>query len=113
VYVRHLGDPAGGDAVARLDDPVPPGAGLQAGQWWPPAMLSPSWVLDHHRDFDVFHVQFGFDAQEPRCLNALVQALRSVRAAGVHGTIATCITRIRAHAMRIWMPIPQSEAWSP
>jgi hypothetical protein len=39
-------------------------------------MLSPSWVLDHHDDFDVFHVQFGFDAQEASCLAALAQALR-------------------------------------
>jgi hypothetical protein len=55
VYVSHLSDPFGSDAVVRLDDPVPPGAALQKGQWWPPVMLSPSWVLDHHDEFDVFH----------------------------------------------------------
>jgi Glycosyltransferase Family 4 len=77
VYVRHLSDPDGRDAVVRLEDPVPLGGGVLTGQWWPPVMLSPSWVLDHHGDFDVFHVQFGFDAQEASCLAALAQALRS------------------------------------
>jgi hypothetical protein len=79
VYVRHLADPSGGDGVVRLDDPVPPGPDVPAGQWWPPAMLSPGWVLDHHQEFDVFHVQFGFDAQDAGRLGALVDALRAVR----------------------------------
>jgi hypothetical protein len=79
VYVRHLADPSGGDGVVRLDDPVPPGPDVLAGQWWPPAMLSPGWVLDHHQEFDVFHVQFGFDAQDADRLGALVHALRAVR----------------------------------
>jgi glycosyltransferase involved in cell wall biosynthesis len=79
VYVRHLADPSGGDGVVRLDDPVPPGPDVPAGQWWPPAMLSPGWVLDHHQEFDVFHVQFGFDAQDADRLGALVRALRAVR----------------------------------
>jgi hypothetical protein len=79
VYVWHLSDPSGRDAVARLEDPVPRGqAELLTGQWWPPVMLSPSWVLDHHDKFDVFHVQFGFDAQDASRLTALAQALRSV-----------------------------------
>jgi hypothetical protein len=78
VYVRHLADPSGGDGVVRLDDPVPAGPDVPAGQWWPPAMLSPAWVLDHHQEFDVFHVQFGFDAQDADRLGALVHALRAV-----------------------------------
>jgi Glycosyltransferase Family 4 len=77
VYVRHLGDPRGRDGVVRLDDPVPPGSGVGPAQWWPPVMLSPSWVLDHRGEFDVFHIQFGFDAQEAGHLHALAQALRS------------------------------------
>src|SRR5437868_4228897 len=76
---RHLADPSGGDGVVRLDDPVPPGPDVPTGQWWPPAMLSPAWVLDHHQEFDVFHVQFGFDAQDADRLGALVDALRAVR----------------------------------
>ena len=112
VYVRHLGDPGGGDVVARLDDPLPPGSGLQAGQWWPPAMLSPSWVMDHHREFDVFHIQFGFDAQEPRCLNALVQALRSVRKPllyTVHDLRNPHHPDPRAHDAQLDVLIPQSD----
>ena len=79
VYVRHLSDPSGSDAVVRLADPVPPGESLLGGQWWPPVMLSPTWVLDHHDEFDVFHIQFGFDAQEAGCLTDLARSLRSVR----------------------------------
>ena len=78
VYVRHLSPPSGGDAVVRLADPVPREKTLLTGQWWPPVMLSPSWVLDHD-EFDVFHIQFGFDAQEASCLSELARALRSVR----------------------------------
>jgi len=79
VYVRHLSPPSGGDAVVRLADPVPREKIVLTGQWWPPVMLSPSWVLDHHDEFDVFHIQFGFDAQEASCLSELARALRSVR----------------------------------
>jgi uncharacterized protein with PIN domain len=79
VYVRHLSAPSGGDAVVRLADPVPREKTLLTGQWWPPVMLSPSWVLDHRDEFDVFHIQFGFDAQEASCLSELARALRSVR----------------------------------
>src|SRR2546421_6486087 len=70
VYVRHIADPAGDD-VLRIPDPLPPGPDPLPGQWWPPAMLSPSWVLKHHDDFDIFHIQFGFDAQDPSCLEEL------------------------------------------
>jgi hypothetical protein len=36
VYVSHLSDPSGRDAVVRLSDPIPPGgADVLAGQWWP------------------------------------------------------------------------------
>ena len=66
VYVRHLSPPSGGDAVVRLADPVPREKTVLTGQWWPPVMLSPSWVLDHHDEFDVFHIQFGFDAKETK-----------------------------------------------
>lgn len=76
VYVRHVADPLRRDNVVRLADPVPSGRVTVSGQWWPPAMLSASWVREHRRDFDVFHVQFGFDAQHVRCLSELAGALR-------------------------------------
>ena len=74
-------------------------------------MLSPSWVLDHHREFDVFHVQFGFDAQEPCGLNALVQALRSVRKPlvyTVHDLRNPHHPDPRAHDAHLDVLIPQS-----
>jgi hypothetical protein len=40
-------------------------------------MLSPSWVREHRDEFDVFHIQFGFDAQDASRLADLTQALRS------------------------------------
>jgi hypothetical protein len=77
VYVQHLADPAADDGVVRLADPAPTGERRAAGQWWPPVMLSPEWVRDHRRDFDIFHVHFGFDALAQDELRGLVRALRS------------------------------------
>ena len=62
VYVHHLADPDGGDDVVRLPDP-PPAAPIDVdGQWWPPRALSPEWIRSEHGDFDLMHLQFGFDA---------------------------------------------------
>ncbi|WP_299531359.1 glycosyltransferase [uncultured Streptomyces sp.] len=79
VYVRHCADPAGSKGVVRLTDPRPNGAPSTSQRWWPPVMLDPAWVDAHHRDFDVFHLHFGFDAQTPRQLAELVAALRRHR----------------------------------
>ena len=76
VYVRHLGAADGTDRVIRLSDPVPDDPDPAPGQWWPPRMLSPVWVREHRADFDVMHVQFGFDAQPPEVLASLVAELR-------------------------------------
>jgi hypothetical protein len=76
VYVRHLGAEGGTDQVRRLPDPPPDEVDPAPGQWWPPKMLSPAWVRDHRDDFDVMHVQFGFDAQPVQALAALVAELR-------------------------------------
>ena len=76
VYVRHLAAD-GSDDVARLPDPVPPGARSSESVWWPPPMLDPRWVEDHHRDFDVHHVHFGFDDRSPDQLTGLIAALRA------------------------------------
>ncbi len=72
VYVRHLSalEP---DGVVRLPDPPTE----RAGQWWPPRMLDPEWVAAHADDFDLMHIHFGFDAQSPQQLRALVEALRA------------------------------------
>ena len=60
VYVHHIAaeDP---DGVERLPDPDPddPRRSTQEA-WWPPVMLDPDWIAA--ADFDVFHLQFGFDA---------------------------------------------------
>ncbi|MFD3869268.1 glycosyltransferase [Streptomyces sp. NPDC058623] len=75
VYVRHCSaqEP---DGVSRLADPRPTGAPSTSQRWWPPVMLDPDWVRTHHQDFDVFHLHFGFDAQSPAQLSALVDTLR-------------------------------------
>ena len=75
VYVEHLSDPDGVDAVERLRDPAPDDPRPLVGQWWPPAMLSVEWLRTHQDEFDVFHIQFGFDAQDPANLNAVVDEL--------------------------------------
>jgi glycosyltransferase involved in cell wall biosynthesis len=39
-------------------------------------MLDPQWIVEHHDEFDVFHLHFGFDANSPAELAAIVAALR-------------------------------------
>lgn len=79
VYIRHLSPLhplAGLPEIERLPDPDPAQPNRPAGaQWWPPVMLDPEWVRSN-RDFDVFHLQFGFDARSPEDLAELVRALR-------------------------------------
>ncbi|SNV24085.1 Uncharacterised protein [Rhodococcus rhodochrous] len=48
--------------MIRLTDPVPADGRKVPGGWWPPLMLEPGRVSDHHEEFDVFHIHFGFDA---------------------------------------------------
>ncbi|TFV91066.1 glycosyltransferase [Blastococcus sp. CT_GayMR16] len=76
VYVRHLGAVDGSDSTRRLPDPPPDDPDAFPGQWWPPRMLSPDWVREHRAEFDVMHVQFGFDAQSAQTLASLVAELR-------------------------------------
>ena len=64
-YVRHLSPPDGDDRVVRLPDPAPDVVDPLPGQWWPPVMLQTQWVAQHHREFDLAHLHFGFDAATP------------------------------------------------
>lgn len=75
VYVQHLTSVAGPSGFVRLPDPA--AATLPSGivRWWPPGMLTPAWITSHLHEFDVFHVQFGFDALSPEELTSVVQAL--------------------------------------
>lgn len=79
LYVRHTDhiDPSE-SSVTRLPDPHPTEPGRIAGSvWWPPRMYDPAWVADNLDDFDIFHVQFGFDAVAPSDLRRIAQLLRS------------------------------------
>ena len=74
VYVRHIAAEYD-DGVRRLADPDPADPGRSTEQvWWPPVMLHPEWARVH--DFDVLHIQFGFDAWDPRELEELVAVLQ-------------------------------------
>ncbi|MCV7172819.1 glycosyltransferase [Mycobacterium manitobense] len=64
--------------VALLHDPVPPGATLP-GQWWPPRMLEPNYLIGQIDSIDVLHVHFGFDATAPEVLRDVVRILRAHR----------------------------------
>jgi hypothetical protein len=75
VYVRHLSDPEGSDAVIRLDDPIPEDRIKVPGGWWPPLVLDSGWIAKNHKSFDVFHVHFGFDAVSTEGLRATVDEL--------------------------------------
>ncbi len=79
VYVRHLA-PEGGGGPVRMPDPDPDGGpdgrvAAPTQRWWPPVMLDPAWA-EAATDVDLFHVHFGFDAREPRDLQAFVDVLR-------------------------------------
>ncbi|MCW2762449.1 MAG: hypothetical protein JWR85_2650 [Marmoricola sp.] len=75
VYVRHIAAETD-DGVARLPDPDPASPGQSTEQvWWPPVMLSKEWIQQH--DFDVFHVQFGFDAFDPEDLREVIDAVHA------------------------------------
>jgi glycosyltransferase involved in cell wall biosynthesis len=77
VYVHHVAA-EDGDGVHRLPDPSPDDPRRSAQEvWWPPVMLDPDWIED--ADFDVFHLQFGFDAWSPERLRDVVAALRRRR----------------------------------
>ena len=74
VYVRHLA-PESGPGPVRLPDPDPTSPTRSTTQaWWPPVMLQPEWART--ADFDVFHLQFGFDACSTDQLRELTGALR-------------------------------------
>ncbi|HWM16056.1 MAG TPA: glycosyltransferase [Microbacterium sp.] len=79
VYVEHLAPVValvGAARVERMPDPDPDDPGRSTvSRWWPPAMLEPSWVRAHP-EFDIMHVQFGFDTRTPAQLTELVAALR-------------------------------------
>ncbi len=75
VYVRHLSHPGGLDPVVRLKDPVPADGRKVPGGWWPPLMLERGWIGDHHDEFDVFHLHFGFDAVSTDDLVEVVEQL--------------------------------------
>jgi len=64
-YVRHLAAPDGEGRVVRLPDPAPDVPDPLPGQWWPPVMLDTGWVAAQHREFDLAHLHFGFDAATP------------------------------------------------
>lgn len=80
VYVRHVGFEKEHDnalTVTRLPDPDPDEPTHSAvSRWWPPVMLEDTWVDEHRDDFDIFHIQFGFDARSPEQLRRLAHALR-------------------------------------
>ena len=74
-YVQHLADPDRPGAVVRLPDPAPDVPHAAPGQWWPPRMLDLDWLHDHHTEFDLVHLHFGFDAVPPRRLAEWTAAL--------------------------------------
>lgn len=65
--------------VTLLPDPPPRVRGARPGQWWPPAVLDPSWWSrpDRSGTTDVLHVHFGFEQVPTERLEAALRAARS------------------------------------
>lgn len=75
VYVRHLAPIDGCDTVVRLTDPVPADGRKVPGGWWPPVMLDRRWLTDHAGNYDLVHLQFGFDTKTSEELSGIVECL--------------------------------------
>lgn len=116
VYVRHLSPVdaiEGMPRVQRLVDPDPDDHARSAvSKWWPPAMLEPDWVRAHP-EFDIMHVQFGFDARTPTQLRELVAALKETGRPLVytaHDLRNPHHTERRAHDEQLDVLIPAADA---
>ncbi|MEV7398088.1 glycosyltransferase family 1 protein [Aeromicrobium sp. NPDC092404] len=87
-YVRHLApvqEIQGLPQVVRLPDPDPSNPSrVTLTRWWPPVMLEPAWVREHHERFDLFHLHFGFDDVAPDQLGELVDTLRRAGKPFIH-----------------------------
>lgn len=62
--------------VTVLPDPPVPGA--PAGVWWPPAVLHPSWIIEHRADARLLHIHFGTESFAPGHLTAAIDAAHAV-----------------------------------
>ena len=111
-YIRHIAaidGPDGDRGVIRLPDPPPDVPDPLPGQWWPPVMLEREWVADHHDDFDLAHLHFGFDAAEPTSLLRWVRELdRHQRplVLTVHDLVNPHFVDQRCHAAQLDVLIP-------
>ncbi|WP_406840511.1 hypothetical protein ACICHK_37955 [Streptomyces sp. AHU1] len=102
VYVRHCSPVGRANGIVRLRDPRPDGAPSTSQRWWPPVMLDPDWVGEHHDQFNLFHLHFGFDAQGPAALSGLVAALRRYGKPLIYTVHDTCATPVRPIRRRTW-----------
>jgi beta-1,4-mannosyltransferase len=68
-YVRHLQDD-GVPGVTVVPQPEAPG-----GPWAPSPAIEREWVLEHHDEFDVLHLHFGFESRTRRQLREWLDAL--------------------------------------
>lgn len=57
-----------------LPDPAPPGA--EPGRWWPPQVLTPSWLERNLGRLDVVHAHFGLESLPAGALDAALALLQ-------------------------------------
>lgn len=72
-YVESIS--ACSDVTVLPDPPVP---GAPAGVWWPPAVLHPSWIIEHRADARLLHIHFGTESFAPGHLTAAIDAAHAV-----------------------------------
>jgi hypothetical protein len=71
-------------------------------------MLEPAWIEEHHAEFDVFHIHFGFDAISPDTLEGVLCALDKYRKVAhiQMRTRCTTVPGIAAAAAMATAPVP-------
>lgn len=101
---------AGGTSVELLPDP--PARDGARDRWWPPTMLTRSWVEERADEFDVMHLHFGLEPSSTDAIADLLDALSSAHKPvvfTVHDLVNPQLTDQRPHGEQLDLLIPAAD----